>query len=610
MNTAHLNTKSILEYLQTSGTLTREQVNQVQVERTKTAKTEEQILRDLALVDELTLVKAKSELFNIPFIELVEAEVPEKLLAEVNVDSLRQYNVVPFAHENQVVKLAMLDPFDVQAIQAMETKYPAGTRFQIYITTSTGINSILDRRVGEEMSTEVSAALEDVQTPVTEIEDMGSEYVGGLEGGDLKNAPVARIVNSVLQYAVTSAASDIHIEPMEDRLRIRFRIHGIMTEKLALPKHLSSAVVSRIKILSRLKIDEKRVPQDGRLQLKIGNKKVDVRVSTLPGIYGEKAVMRLLESELGGIELETTGLRGSAYQKVIDAIKATNGIILVTGPTGSGKTRTLAGVLLKLNDPKVNIVTLEDPVEIRVPGVTQVQVKADIGLSFAAGLRSILRQDPDIVMVGEIRDQETAELAVQASLTGHIVLSTLHTNSAAAAVPRLLDMGVESYLLASTLRCVIAQRLPRRICKYCKEAHPTPPEVLKNIQEALASVKNFDVVAYATKLAQTNSTKNDPEDTFKLSAPTKDPSGNDQVYIYKGKGCDRCGGTGYKGRIGIFEVLTVDEKIGRMMLENIPSDDLQKEAVEKGMITMIQDGYLKALEGITTIEEVLRVSRD
>jgi type IV pilus assembly protein PilB len=602
--------RSILEYLQSKGILTPQQANQVQVERTKTSKTEEQIIRELNLVDEDTLIKAKSELFNIPFVDLSNADIEEKVLAEVNVDSLRQYNAVPFEHDGNVIKLAMLDPFDVQAIQALERKYPAGTKLSIYITSSRSINSVLDRRVGEKMSTEVSEALEDVQAPVTELSEVGDEYVGGLEGADLKNAPVARIVNSVLQYAVTSNSSDIHIEPMEDRLRVRFRIHGIMTERLSLPKHLISAVVSRVKILSRLKIDEKRIPQDGRLQLKIGSNKVGVRVSTVPSIYGEKVVMRLLENDLGGVELETTGLRGSAYQKYIDATKATNGIILVTGPTGSGKTRTLAGTLLKLNDPKVNIITLEDPVEIRVPGVTQIQVKADIGLTFASGLRSILRQDPDIVMVGEIRDHETAELAVQASLTGHLVLSTLHTNSAAAAVPRLLDMGVESYLLASTLRCVVAQRLPRRICEYCKESYVATPEVIKNIQDTLKSIKNFDVVTYAQKLYEASQKRTKKEGELPLMPPGKGPSGEDQLYLYRGKGCDRCGSSGYKGRLGIFEVLTITEKIGRMMMENVPASEIDNVAIENGMITIIQDGYLKALEGVTTIEDVLRVSRD
>ena len=603
--------RSILQYLVEKKLISPQSVNQIEVERTRTQKTEEQIIKEMNLIDESTLVKAKSEMFNIPFVDLLTMEVPEQVLAEVNIESLRKLNTVPFSHEGSLVKLAMHDPFDVQAIQALETKYPVGTRVEVYITTMDSINGILDRRVGEAITNEVSDALEDVQVPVADIsgEEIGNAYVGNMETMDLKSAPVARIVNSILQYAVKSSASDIHIEPLEDRLRVRFRVHGILTERLSLPKHLSSSVVSRIKILSRLKIDEKRIPLDGRLQLKMQDNKVDVRVSTLPSIYGEKIVMRLLENESGTVTVESTGLRGSAYQKFVDSISLTNGIILVTGPTGSGKTRTLAATLNRLNNPKVNIITLEDPVEIRVPGVTQVQVKADIGLTFAVGLRAILRQDPNVVMVGEIRDRETAELAVQASLTGHIVLSTLHTNSASAAVPRLLDMGVEPYLLSSTLRCVAAQRLPRRICKYCAQSYPASPEVMANIKSTLASVKNFDVVTYAQKLYEGSQSK-DSTDGLRLVPPAKSPEGIDQIHLYKGAGCDRCGGSGYKGRVGIFEVLTVSEKMGRMMMENVPASDIEKIAIEDGMITIIQDGYLKAIEGITTIEEVLRVSKD
>lgn len=602
-------TGSILQHLALKGLISQQDVSKVEVEKTKSSETEEQIIKRMGLADEKAIITAKSELFRIPYVDLTDLDIPEQALSEVNVESLRKYNAVPFYHVENLVKVAMLDPFDVQAIEALKTKYPAGTKLEVYFADENGVNAILDRRVGDKMSTEVTEALEDVQVPVADItEEVGNEYVGNMEGMDLKSAPVARIVNSILQYGVKTGSSDIHIEPLENRMRVRFRIHGMMTERLSLPKHLASSVVSRLKILARLKIDEKRVPLDGRLQLKIGDKKIDVRVSTLPSIYGEKVVMRLLENDLEHISLDSTGLRGTAYKHLLDAMSVTNGIILVTGPTGSGKTRTLAGALIRLNDPKVNIITLEDPVEIRVPGVTQVQVKAEVGLTFAAGLRSILRQDPDIVMVGEIRDQETAQLAVQASLTGHLVLSTLHTNSSAAAVPRLLDMGIESYLLASTLRCVVAQRLPRRICKHCVEAYPANPEIVQNIKETLASVKNFDVVGYARKLAEAS--KGREVDGVSVKAPDKDPSGTDQVYLYRGKGCDRCGGTGYKGRVGIFEVLIVNEKIGRLMMQDVLTSDVEKSAIEDGMITMIQDGYLKAIEGITTIEEVLRVSKD
>jgi len=323
--------------------------------------------------------------------------------------------------------------------------------------------------------------------------------------------------------------------------------------------------------------------------------------------------MRLLESDTSNVTLESTGMRGHAYKVYLDGLGVTNGIVLVTGPTGSGKTRTLACSLMKVNDAKVNIISLENPVEIRVPGVTQVQINPDAGLTFATGLRSVLRQDPDVVMVGEIRDQETAQLAVQASLTGHLVLSTLHTNSAAAAIPRLLDMGIEPYLLSSTIRTVAAQRLPRKICEHCVEAYPVLPEVVKDIKEEMSSVPGFDVIQYLTRVAASPNTSADfnfiPRSSA-FKAPEMGPDGQPILYLYRGKGCDKCGGTGYSGRIGIFEVLDITDKISRMMMETVTDKDIEKVAQEEGMLTMTEDGYLKALEGITTLEEVMRVSKE
>lgn len=597
--------ETLLTYLQKQGVISDTDAVRVQVERTRSPKSEESIIREMKLADELAIVKAKSALFNIPYVNLIETTVPESIIAEVPIDNLKKYKSVPFERGDDYVKLAMIDPFDIQATQALQRKYPPNTKLIVYITTEDGINFILDRRIGDVMSTEVTEALEDVDVPVQEI----SEDPSLIDSIDLKNAPVARIVNSIMQYAVTSKSSDIHIEPMETRLRVRFRIHGMMTERLSLPKTLGPAVISRVKIMSNLKIDEKRVPQDGRFQVKVKNAKVDIRVSVMPMIYGEKVVMRLLESDTSGITLESTGLRGNAYKTFLDALSVTNGIVLVTGPTGSGKTRTLACSLIKVNDPSVNIISLENPVEIRVPGVTQVQINPDVGLTFANGLRSVLRQDPDIVMVGEIRDQETAELAIQASLTGHLVLSTLHTNSAPAAVPRLLDMGMEPYLLASTLRVLAAQRLPRKICTHCIQAVPASPEELKDLVNELSGIKSFDLVKYLTQVINAKKTKGE-EGSAVLKQPEVGPDGQPIVYIYKGAGCDRCGGSGYSGRIGIFEVLDVTDKISRMIMQNVTAQDIEKEAKENGMITMIQDGFLKVLEGITTIEEVLRVSKE
>jgi len=594
--------ETLLTYLQKQGVISDTDATRVQVERSRSPKNEESIIREMGLADDLAIVKAKSTLFNIPYVDLMETTIPESIIAEVPIDNLKKYRAVPFERDETSVKLAMLDPFDIQATQALQRRYPPNTRVSVYITTEDGLNFVLDRRIGDVMSSEVTEALEDVDVPVQEI----SEDPNLIDSIDLKNAPVARIVNSIMQYSVTSKSSDIHIEPMETRLRVRFRIHGMMTERLSLPKTLAPAVISRVKIMSNLKIDEKRVPQDGRFQVKVKNMKVDIRVSVMPTIHGEKIVMRLLESDTSGITLESTGLRGNGYKIFLDALSVTNGIVLVTGPTGSGKTRTLACALIKVNDPAVNIISLENPVEIRVPGVSQIQINADVGLSFANGLRSVLRQDPDIVMVGEIRDQETAELAIQASLTGHLVLSTLHTNSAPAAI---LDMGMEPYLLASTLRVLVAQRLPRKICTHCIQAVPALPEEIETLVKSLSTIKNFNLVKYLTQVIAAKKMKGE-DGSAVLKPPEIDSNGNPIIYLYKGAGCDRCGGSGYSGRIGIFEVLDVTDKISRMVMESVTAQDIENEAKENGMITMIQDGYLKVLEGITSIEEVLRVSKE
>lgn len=597
--------ESLLTYLQKQGVISDADANRVQVERSRSPKNEEAIIREMGLADDLSIVKAKSALFNIPYVDLNETAIPDSIIAEVPIENLKKYRAIPFERDETSVKYAMIDPFDVQATQALQRRYPANTKLIVYITTEDGLNYVLDRRIGDVMSTEVTEALEDVDVPVQEI----SEDPGLIDSIDLKNAPVARIVNSIMQYAVTSKSSDIHIEPMETRLRVRFRINGVMTERLSLPRTLGPAVISRVKIMSNLKIDEKRIPQDGRFQVKVKNIKVDIRVSVMPTIHGEKIVMRLLESDTSGITLESTGLRGNGYKIFLDALSVTNGIVLVTGPTGSGKTRTLACALIKVNDPGVNIISLENPVEIRVPGVTQVQINADVGLTFANGLRSVLRQDPDIVMVGEIRDQETAELAIQASLTGHLVLSTLHTNSAPAAIPRLLDMGMEPYLLASTLRVLVGQRLPRKICTHCIRAVPALPEEIETLVKSLSSIKNFNLVNYLNQVITAKKQKGE-EGSAVLKVPEVGPDGNPIIYVYKGSGCDRCGGSGYSSRIGIFEVLDVTDKISRMIMESVTAQDIENEAKENGMITMIQDGFLKVLEGITSIEEVLRVSKE
>ncbi|MCB9790673.1 Flp pilus assembly complex ATPase component TadA [Candidatus Nomurabacteria bacterium] len=605
-----MNTSRLVDFLQENNKLSKAQADEVRVELTKGSKSEESILVEKGYVTEEDIVMAKSTMFNIPYVDLKKVQIEDSVFSLIGADKLKKYQAVPFDEAGHVVKVAMADPFDIQAIQALESYLQKNSnvlKILVHIATQEGIQFILDSHIGGFVSTEVSDALEDVDLPITELKGSEADL---LESANIESAPVTRIVNSIMQYAIKSSASDIHIEPQETNLRVRFRVNGVMVEKLSLPKTLKNSVVARVKIMSDLKIDEKRVPQDGRLQVRSGDKKFDVRVSTLPSIYGEKVVMRLLDGSSGVPALETSGLRGGAYQNFMDALKVTNGIILVTGPTGSGKTRTLAGALDKLNQSTVNIITLENPVEIRIPGVTQVQINPDVGLTFANGLRSVLRQDPDIVMVGEIRDHETAGLAVEASLTGHLVLATLHTNSAAASIPRLLDMGIESYLLASTLRLAVAQRLPRRICRHCFEAYPAPQEVVQNIRTTLSSIKNFDPISYLQSLCQQKDKDGAPEHLKDLQCPVVKPDGSQEMYLYRGKGCSRCGGSGYEGRIGIFEVLEAKGEILSMISERTPDSEINKAAIAEGMVSMTQDGYIKAIEGITTIEEILRVSKE
>ncbi|MFH1547585.1 MAG: GspE/PulE family protein [bacterium] len=602
--------KTVLDTLLQNKVITKDQFDQVMLQVNQTQKAAEQVVLDLKFAGEVDVTKAKSEAFNIPYVDLDEKDITNEILIILDANLQKAHNVVPFEITESSVKLAMTDPFDVPAIQVIERNL-SGKKAEIFIAPPSQIRLVIDKRLGEAMETEVSKALEHVEKPITEIPDniMLEDDLATLE-----SAPVARIVNSIFQYGAKTNASDIHIEPLEARVRVRYRIHGVMAEKLKLPKGILSSVVARIKIMSNLKIDEKRIPQDGRLPLNVADKKFDVRVSTMPTIYGEKVVLRLLERLETAPFLEDTGLRGTGYKTFLEGLTISNGIILVTGPTGSGKTRTLAGSLGKLNKPGVNIITLEDPVEIRIEGTNQIQINPDAGLTFATGLRSVLRQDPDIVMVGEIRDEETAGLAVQAALTGHLVLATLHTNNAASALPRLLDMHIEPYLLASVMHTVVAQRLPRRICPHCKQAYIISPEVVKNIQDTLGNLSNFNLVDYLNKRCEAkipaDSEMNLGYEKVEMKCPEDKGNGQYDIYLYKGKGCDKCEGTGYTGRIGIFEVLKVTEVIGRMIMENKSDDEIGEEGKKNGMITMVQDGYLKALDGITTIEEVLRVSKD
>ena len=499
--------------------------------------------------------------------------------------------LIPIKLEDNILHVAMADPLDSQVIQFLQQK--TEKRIQAYIAPASTIERTISEQYAHSLSSDVNAALKETGSAEPKVEKIDK----AIKEDIIRDAPVAKIVGTILEYGLKSRASDIHIEPLEDRTRIRYRIDGILTEKLSLPKKVHDAVVSRVKILSEMKIDEKRIPQDGRFNFKMEDYEVDLRVSTLPTVHGEKIVMRLLRKTGGVPSLQDLGLRGTALKNFEAQVVKPHGIILITGPTGSGKTTTLYSVLTKINTTSVNIITLEDPVEYQIAGVNQVQINPQAGLTFASGLRAFLRQDPNIIMVGEIRDRETAELAIQAALTGHLVFSTIHTNSAAGALPRLLDMGGEPFLIASSVNAIEGQRVVRKICQACKEELTPPSEVIEDLQNVLGTL-------YSAALER------GVDSTLEGVITNKNQTTKNKPSIFKGKGCSECGGTGYKGRIGIYEVLVVSEKIGKLILEHSPASKIEQQAKEEGMITMKQDGYLKVLEGLTTLEEVLRVAQE
>src|SRR6185369_5424832 len=446
-----------------------------------------------------------------------------------------------------------------------------GLIIKTFAASPTEVKNAINQQYRQELVGEVGEAIKETEE-YSQKKVVDSTQIAQL----ISDAPIAKIVSTILEYAVNSRASDVHIEPQEDRVRVRYRIDGILYDKLSLPHKVADSLVSRIKILAELKIDERRMPQDGRFNFKVGQNEVDLRVSTIPTVKGEKIVMRLLRKSGGIPTLQDLGMNGAALRSLENAVLRPHGIILVCGPTGSGKTTTLYALLSRLNTTRINIVSLEDPVEYEIPGVNQVQINQAVGLTFASGLRSFLRQDPNVILVGEIRDKETTDLAIQAALTGHLVFSTLHTSDAAGALPRLLDLGAEGFLLASTVNAIVGQRIVRRVCPHCTISFVPPPQLVVEIKEALGKL-------FTAK---------------------------DEVKFYRGKGCKECANLGYLGRVGIYELLSVSEKISRLTLEHADSAAIEKEAMAEGMITMKQDGYLKVLQGLTTIEEVLRVAQE
>lgn len=563
--------------LKKDGLLSEADFSRLTTESYTTGTSLDELVESSGVVDQVGLIKAKAKLYNVPFVTLKDLASSPEALAKIPESVAEHYQALPFEFEAKTKQLsiAMANPLDLQTISFLEAK--SDTKVKPFMAMSSELVSEIPRRYSQGLSAEVSQVLQES----VDYEASSKVYDVKKIGDVIREAPIAKIVATVLEFAVKARASDVHIEPLESHTRVRYRIDGILQEKLVLPRKVHEAVVSRIKILAELKIDERRLPQDGRFSFRAEDQEVDLRVSSLPTVDGEKIVMRLLRKTSNVPTLGELGLRGMALKVVEESIKVPHGIVLITGPTGSGKTTTLYSVLHILNTSRVNIVTLEDPVEYQIDGVNQVQINVKAGLSFATGLRSFLRQDPNIIMVGEIRDNETADLAIQASLTGHLVFSTLHTNSSAGALPRLLDMQAEPFLLASSMTCVVAQRVLRKICDNCRETYAPPAQALDEMKQVLGPLYDAFVSQQAGK----------------------------PVMLSRGRKCEKCGDTGYKGRIAIFEVLKVTEKIGKLILERAPAIQIEQAAVADGMVLMEQDGYLKALEGITTLEEVMRVAK-
>lgn len=532
--------------------------------------------------EELDLAKRSKEL-GVPYLYKVPKKIEKNVLNIIPENLAAKHKMVAFDKENDVIRIAMVDINNIEALNVL--RFVTGKenlKTEFYLTDSFQIGEILKQYVGTEKAVEEAfKSIKQGEKEIQKSRKVENEKINEI----IQDAPISKLVEVIVRHAVEGRASDIHVEPVDDEYRIRFRVDGVLHSSLNLPKEVGKAVVSRIKILSNLKIDEQRKPQDGRFQVKEDGRVTDFRVSTFPVVEGEKTVMRVLDRSNQVFDLESLGLQGRNYEIFEKRIRDPYGIILITGPTGSGKSTTLYGFLKILNQEERNIVTLEDPVEYYISGVNQSQVKPEIGYTFANGLRSILRQDPNVIMVGEIRDSETAELAIHAALTGHLVFSTLHTNSAIGAIPRLIDMGVEPFLLSSSIRVVAAQRLIRRICQNCKREKEVSEAIVEKIKEELSSVSAEELKKYNVNLSE-------------------------KIKIFEGKGCDECSNIGYKGRIAIYEAFEISEKIQSLIAEKRGSEtEVEAQAKKEGMISMRQDGFLKVIQGMTTISEVERVTK-
>jgi type IV pilus assembly protein PilB len=574
--------QQLLDALRQNGVINDDQILKISEEAERTGVSVEEIVKRDRLVTEDAIALARSKILNIKFHDLTGKTIPEELMDLVPRQVAENFKLAPIAVEDKTLVVGLVNPSDYRSIEAIDfIAVSHGYAVSYRIVTETGWRFAM--RSYETGHKEVAQVVEMAREKL--IPSVGAEKPKGEEDtveSVVKGAPVSRIVSVMFKTAVDQNASDIHIEPYGNVSRVRFRTDGILKTAITLPLFLHPAIISRVKVLANLKLDETRIPQDGRIRLSVSGRPIDFRVSTLPVVDHEKVVMRILSADAAVPTLEALGFRAEHVEVIKNQIRRPHGLFLVSGPTGSGKSTTLYTVLSLRNEEGINIITLEDPVEYYLKGANQSQIRPEINYSFATGLRSILRQDPNIIMVGEIRDRETAELSVHAALTGHLIFSTIHTNDALGVVPRLIDMGVEPFLLAATLNMAVAQRLARRVCQHCR----APVEISKEIREYVVS------------------------ELEKIPKKYKEGRSPETIALYRGVGCAHCAMTGYTGRVAIAEILMITDEVRRVIEAGFPGEEAQKEANRQEILNLKQDGILKALDGFTTIEEIMRITRE
>ncbi len=593
----------LIDLLVREGHITREQLDRAHREQKSNGATVTYHLVKLGFIKEVDLVKVIARQSRMPAVDLSKFEVDPRVVRLVPADVATKHLVLPLKRDGRTLTVAVCDPNNLGILEDLKfiTRYDIFPVFAGEFTLRTLIEKVYD--TGDSAMASLLEEVAGLEGDIEVVEEQDDELSAAALAQQVDDAPVVKLINAILTDAVKRGASDIHFECFEHELRVRYRIDGALQEVMKPPLKLKAALISRFKIMASLNIAERRVPQDGRIKLKIGNKVIDYRVSTLPTLFGEKVVLRILDKGNLTLDLEKFGLEPRAEQELMEAIMNPYGMVLVTGPTGSGKTTTLYSALSKINNIEVNIMTSEDPVEYNLFGINQVQVRTEIGMSFAAALKAFLRQDPNIIMVGEIRDIETGGIAIKAALTGHLVLSTLHTNSAAETVTRLLDMGLEPFNVASALNLVVAQRLVRRVCSNCRKKY-TPDDT----DLAVAKVKRDTTLRelrFTAEALENAKARALPEALPHLDNLSLDATVG-ELPFFKGRGCDECAGSGLKGRQGLYEVMALTPTLRKHIMQNASGQDIKDAAVEDGMLTLRMDGWLKVLKGVTTLEQVIR----